>query len=102
MLTLDSLLVPCVGCGDSHQEAVCQEMVDVVAHAAERCQPGMYATAGSAFESAIGGCDKVVQVRDENILRSECYPFVETAGCNKLMDATAYPAASSGQFLINR
>lgn len=98
------LLLLSVGCGGSHEQAICEELAGKIGQASERCQPGSYKQTYDGFVQALGGCGKVKKVRDEASLRAECYPFWGTVECSVMADQTglqnAIPAACKSQLLI--
>jgi hypothetical protein len=71
------------GCGDPAEDKVCQETVDTLADAWEACgydRDTKHAELLTAFRQ----CDRVESIRDEEALRNECFPALQTLDCTAL------------------
>jgi len=64
----------------------CEELASAYARAAARCGVGTYEAARAQLitSAALGSCDNVVEVRDEESLRSRCVPSFGTLSCDDL------------------
>jgi hypothetical protein len=90
------------GCGASHTEAVCLELSDKVGTAGERCRLGTYQQSHDGFVAGFGGCGQVRYIRDEPSLRSQCYPYWDTAPCSAIADPGTLPAACRSQLAVDQ
>lgn len=81
-------------------EKACHDTADRVAKRAVDCNMGSYADVKASFESAVGGCDNIVSVRDETELREVCFPALDTISCSDL-EAGVLDASCKEQLLRN-
>ena len=82
-------------------QKACEDTANAFAAAAQRaCGQSFQANYDAFVQSAANGsCANILQVRDEASLRSVCLPWLSTATCTELSDATAMPAECKGQLL---
>ncbi|UJR86100.1 hypothetical protein [Sandaracinus amylolyticus] len=87
-----------VGCGQSAEEAACNDTVQVFGDAIVRCGLDEGASRDDLerqIESTVTmtqGCERVVSIRDEAELREECLPALETVACADLSAGTLPPS----------
>ncbi|AKF10500.1 hypothetical protein DB32_007649 [Sandaracinus amylolyticus] len=92
-------------CGQSAEEAACNDTVQVFGDAIVRCglDDGLSRDAlERQIESTVTmtqGCGRVVSIRDEAELREECLPALETLACSSL-EAGTLPASCRAQIEV--
>ncbi len=105
-LSLAAAALVTAGCksGRTGPQAACDEAVDLLADAIQRCDPS--ATDRAALEAEIEnsstmnqGCGRVVSLRDENELRNVCFPSIRSVSCTDLA-AGRLDAACSRQLEV--
>lgn len=96
LLTLICLVtLPLASCGNDDNQA-CLDTAAEIFKAAQRCgMQDSQASIENSFE-----CDKVVRVRDEEELRTQCFPALETLDCQDLLTGNL-PASCRSQLLKN-
>jgi hypothetical protein len=86
------------GCGTS-PEAACEDFVDAVGAAYERCEYGTQEQIEQQAETLYGGCGVVEAIRDVDELYEECLPAIEAIGCDDI-EAGRIPPSCENQLLI--
>jgi len=85
------------GCS-SGEEPVrdCEDLASAYARSAARCGIADYEAARAQFvtSAAAGSCENVVEVRDEESLRSRCVPSFGTVSCEDLRAGKVDPACN--------
>ena len=92
------------GCGSSLGEEAaeaCQVAADAFADSAERCGFDRDTIHDEFIDSAAGGdCDKVIRLRNKELLYTNCIPFLSSVSCEALTDPSfALPASCQEQLL---
>ena len=84
-------------CSPSAEEVACLDTCEALSRAFEGCGYD-YA---STYDQCVAGahCDDAARIRDEDELRNECFPALETLDCPSL-EAGALPASCQGQILL--
>lgn len=104
-VVLAAALAALPACGQSREEAACNDVVDTFADALERCgQTGGLSRgeleAQLEDSATMGqGCHRVAELRDEELLRDVCLPQLAAIDCAALSAGTI-PEACRAQLLV--
>ena len=86
-----TMIALAVGCGPTHEEKVCREVVDLFTEAMVACgYPEDEIRATLLHE--LNDCENVAAIRDEDALYDDCLPSIATADCTDLMSGFLPPS----------
>ncbi|WP_394824602.1 hypothetical protein [Pendulispora albinea] len=88
--------------GRTGAEQACLDTMDAIAKQGPRCGIEYQALYDALIQSSAGGaCANVIQIRDENALRQQCFPSLQNISCKDLEQANLDPSCR-GQLLRAR
>jgi hypothetical protein len=83
-------------------EQACLEYIEHIARFAERCQIGSYQAIHDEIHKHID-CNRIKQIRDEELLYEQCWPYFDTVSCTEALaisDVKEIPDACQNQLLM--
>jgi hypothetical protein len=99
-LLLLTLVLALTGCeSNPDPEQACEDTADALARAAVRCDLGKYPEVFGQFVSDVGGCERVIAVRDVDALYDDCFPGIEKLSCPQFQGGEL-PESCKEQLLI--
>jgi hypothetical protein len=98
MLFVLALSVPACESSPDPEQA-CEDTADAIADAAVRCNLGEYAEVFGAFVLDVGGCGRVIAIRDIDALYEDCFAKIEKLACPELQ-LGKLPESCNEQLLV--
>ena len=97
---LAACTVALAGCeGNPDPVQACEDTADAIATAAVRCNLGKYGEVFGEVVLEVGGCERVVAVRDIDLLYDDCFPGIEKLPCEQLQ-VGSLPASCNNQLIV--